>query len=96
MSPKRKRSSSARTSSPQRTSKRKSIKKVDREASSDNKPTRNSKNRKDTKTKGSEQVKYDVGEEVQYDPIHKGSTRRAQGKITKVLTGPKVIRKGFC
>jgi hypothetical protein len=54
------------------------------------------KNRKDTKTKGTEQVKYDVGEEVEYDPIHKGSTRCAQGKITKVLTGPKVIRKSFC
>ncbi len=61
----------------------------------DNKPTTNSKDRKDikkrtTKVKGSEKVKYNVGEEVQYDPIHKGSTRRAQGKIIKILTGAKV------
>lgn len=42
------------------------------------------------KTKGSQQVKYNVGEEVQYDPVHKGSTRRAQEKVKKVLTGPKV------
>jgi hypothetical protein len=88
MGPKRKRSSSARTSN----TKRSSTKKV---KSSDNKPTTNSKDRKDikkrtTKTKGSEKVQYNVGEEVQYDPIHKGSTRRAQGKVTKVLTGAKV------
>ena len=25
----------------------------------------------------------------QYDPVHQGSTRRAQGKVTKVLTGAK-------
>jgi hypothetical protein len=88
MGPKRKRSSSARTSN----TKISSTKKV---KSSDNKPTTNSKDRKDikkrtTKTKGSEKVQYNIGEEVQYDPIHKGSTRRAQGKVTKVLTGAKV------
>lgn len=84
MGPKRKRSSSARasTSSTKRTSERLSTKKVDTTKSSDNKPTTNSKDRKDikkvtTKTKGSEQVKYNVGEEVQYDPVHQGSTRRA-------------------
>jgi len=96
MGPKRKRSSSARASSTKRTSTRKSTKKADTtSSSSDNKPTTNSKDRKDskkhpTKTKGSQQVKYHVGEEIQYDPVHKGSTRRAQGKVTKVLTGAKV------
>jgi hypothetical protein len=95
MGPKRKRSSSARASSTKRTSNRKSIKKPETIESSDNKPTTNSKDRKDTKksttkTKGSQQVKYNVGEEVQYDPVHTRSTRRAQGKITKVLTGAKV------
>jgi hypothetical protein len=81
MGPKRKRSSST--------------KKIDTSKSSDNQPTTNSKDRKDTKkrttkTKGSEKVQYNLDEEVQYDPVHKGSTRRTQGKITKVLTGPKV------
>ncbi|CAF3581126.1 unnamed protein product [Rotaria sp. Silwood1] len=95
MGPKRKRSSSSRVSKSKNTSNRKSTSKVDEETSSDNKPTTNSMNRKDTKkpttkTKGSQQVKYRVGEEVQYDPVHKGSTRRAQGKVTKVLTGAKV------
>src|SRR5690349_9666278 len=95
MGPKRKRSSSARASGTKRTSTRKSTKKIDTTESSDNKPTTNAKDRKDikkrtTKTKGSQQVKYHVGEEVQYDPVHKGSTRRAQGKVTKVLTGAKV------
>ena len=92
MGPKRKRSSSSRSSPTKRSSSRKSTAKDEK---SDNKPTTNSKDRKDikkrpTKTKGSDKVKYDVGEEIEYDPVHQGSTRRAQGKVTKVLTGAKV------
>ncbi|CAF4353457.1 unnamed protein product [Rotaria sp. Silwood2] len=95
MGAKRKRSSSStRAAEPKTISNRKSTTKVDSEASYNNKPTTNSLNRQDTKkttikTKGSQQVKYNVGEQVQYDPVHKGSTRRAQGKVTKILTGAK-------
>ncbi|CAF0845932.1 unnamed protein product [Adineta steineri] len=96
MGPKRKRLSSAGTSNTKRTSKRLSNKKDSTiaTASSNNEPTTNSKDRKDikkrtTKTEGSQQVKHNVGEEIEYDPVHKGSTRRAQGKVTKVLTGAK-------
>ncbi|CAF3306215.1 unnamed protein product [Rotaria sp. Silwood2] len=95
MGAKRKRSSSStRAAEPKTTSNSKSTTKVDSEASYNNKPTTNSLNRQDTKkttikTKGSQQVKYNVGEQVQYDPVHKGSIRRAQGKVTKILTGAK-------
>ncbi|CAF1031952.1 unnamed protein product [Rotaria sordida] len=94
MAAKRKRSSSTRTSQSKKTSNKKSTKKVNINVSSDDKPTTNSIDRKDIKkstrrTKGSEQVKYNLGQQVQYDPVHKGSTRRAQGKVTKVLTGAK-------
>ncbi|CAF1285951.1 unnamed protein product [Didymodactylos carnosus] len=44
---------------------------------------------KPTKRKGSQKVEHAVGETIEYDPVHKGSSRRARGKVTKVLTGAK-------
>ena len=88
MGPKRKRSSSARAS----TRKRSSTKKLPPSESSDDKSTTNSKNRKDSKKRTS---KTEGSEEVQYDPVHQGSTRQARGKITKVLTGAKVNQLFF-